>query len=660
MNALSHHPVGRILASRRLAPYAVLEECLDAARRVDGAFEQVVIERGVLSRRQLLEILENEYFCPAVDVLAVEPTVEAVNALPREVAVRHRACPLKVADDVLHVALADPSDVRVVQSIKVSSHLEIAPHVGLGADIEASIEAAYSHLHAAIAALEPSGEEIAAANEPAPDPFLVGGSTLEVDAGFSLQAALDAAPTPKELVEILIRTARSHGATDLHLQPQVEGLWCRARLDGLLRNLAVLASDRAASLVSFVKILAGMDIAEHRRAQDGRTTYESDGVALDLRVSCVRSQFGEKIVLRLLERQAELLDLRNLEMPPAVQAGFGDVLTSPLGLYLVTGPTGSGKTTTLYATLQSLQRGSLNISTLEDPIEYSLPGITQMQVNEEIGAGFAEGLRALLRQDPDVILVGEIRDRETAEIACRAALTGHKVMSTIHTNDAVQAVTRLLDMGVPAHLISSTLRGVLAQRLLRRICDSCREPVALTEVERALLGHPADDHVYRGAGCDACGHTGYKGRFGVFEYFALGTTTHRLVQENASAFAIRYAAQKEGMLLLSDFARRAVLDGTTTVAEIQRVILADEHQEQLCHGCERVVDIEFTVCPYCQTTLKDTCPSCQRPVEASWEACAHCGEVLVREWQKQYCRSCLAPVRPEWDSCMYCDAELTP
>lgn len=668
MTALAQHPLGHLLTSRRLLPFTLVEDCVRRAAEQKVHLEEILLAERHLTASQLLQILENEHFCPAIDVEERDGDLEALQRLPREQAERWSALPLYVADDTLHVALADPSDNRTLTALRAATHLKIAVHVSLESALQRAIGRVYDQFEAHLAQLvadapppvrvRPQVRDHATRRTQADSPPSKNSLPLEIDAGFSIEKALHGIDGPVELVRRLVTEALAFGATDIHLQPQADGMWCRLRIDGILRNAACLPLERGPSVVSHLKILGGMDIAEHRRPQDGRTTYEIDGTVLDLRISCIRAQYGEKIVARLLERQDNLLSLDNLHMPPAVREAYEDMLQSPLGLYLVTGPTGSGKTTTLYATLQSLDRAQLNISTLEDPIEYSLPGITQIQVNEEIGNSFANGLRSLLRQDPDVILVGEIRDRETAEIACRAALTGHKVFSTVHTNDACQAITRLVDMGVPSHLMSATLRGVLGQRLVRRICGRCTTSVEMSDLDRALLGYPAQDHVHRGTGCDQCGGTGYRGRVAIFEYFKLGNSMHRLIQDGASPFAIRYAAQKDGMLSMSDFARHAVLDGTTTTAEIQRVVLADETHEQLCHTCQRVVDLDYTICPYCQATLKDTCKACQRPVEPTWEACAHCGEVLAREWQKKHCAQCLAPVEPDWDTCQYCNAEI--
>ena len=328
------------------------------------------------------------------------------------------------------------------------------------------------------------------------------------------------------------------------------------------------------------------------------------------------------------------------------------------GISVLVGPTGSGKSTTLYATLNAIDREVVNVVTLEDPIEYQLPQITQVQINEDAGMTFASGLRSILRQDPDVILVGEVRDRETVEIACRAALTGHKVFSTIHANDTCQVVTRLIDMGTAPYLITATLKGVLSQRLVRTLCERCKVTYQATETELAILGYPKIEKLHRGKGCVHCSETGYRGRMALYEYLRIEDNLHRLIIDRASPYTIRHAAQRNGMVLMADFAKRAVLEGITTVAEIQRAVLADEAKEQLCHNCQRVVNLDFAVCPFCQHILKEKCHSCGSPVEAGWEACPNCGDEIEREWKKVHCRHCLAPVDPHLGSCPYCGGGL--
>jgi type IV pilus assembly protein PilB len=617
------------------------------------ALEEVLLSEEIFTRRQLLQVLENQTFCPSIDLEEATPAWDALRWLPEESALRWRVLPLSVTDEELHVAIEWPDDRRTIQQLQAATQRRIVPHVGLGHEIQRAITEHYRALQDAAELIE--SEEVVVT--PTVD-RVAGRKELELSKGFEKARRWESETNVPALIDAILEEAAAVGATDVHLQPQENGLWCRFRVDGVLQNVACLPLAMAAAVTSRVKIMGDMDIAEHRLPQDGRCHIDAAGKSLDLRISVMPSQWGEKVVTRILQRDLRLLHLEELNMPPGVREPFQEVLDSPQGFYLVTGPTGSGKTTTLYATLTEFERGALNISTLEDPIEYSLAGISQMQVKDDIGFGFSEGLRALLRQDPDVILVGEIRDVKTVDVACRAALTGHKVLSTIHTNDACQAITRLLEMGTEPYLISATLRGVLAQRLVRKICPDCVEEYEMSDLERVLLGYPDESVIKRGRGCRKCNDTGYRGRQGIFEYFHVDDAIHNLIQNDASPHAIRYAARKAGMVSMADFARRAVLDGVTTVAEIQRVILSDEAREQLCTNCQRVVDLEFTVCPYCHEHLKKECPSCSRSVESNWEACAHCGEPLEQEWEKVFCKSCLAPVRPEWEQCKYCGTEL--
>lgn len=647
--------LGTLLGRHQILPLSRVEELASLARERGHGLERVLLDEGVFSRPQLLQLLENHTFSPSIDLEEVVPDLQALQVLPRDVASRHRALPLSVDGDELRVALEWPDDEAAVKKVQAASRHRVVARVAPGFEIDQAIDEHYPRLRVVGA----SPPEPATTPPSAPD---VGDAPrrrqLEVSPGFEGAERWAETKEPVRLVTAILEQAARSGATDVHLQPQEDGLWCRLRLDGVLQNVVRLPRSAAPAVVSRLKIMSEMDIAEHRLPQDGRCHLEAGGKQLDLRVSVMPSQWGEKIVARVLQRDQRLLDFDELEMPPAVREGFAEVLHNPQGFYLVTGPTGSGKTTTLYATLGSLEGGALNISTLEDPIEYSLPGISQMQVNEEIGFGFSEGLRALLRQDPDVILVGEIRDVRTVDVACRAALTGHKVLSTIHTNDACQAITRLLEMGAEPYLISATLKGVLGQRLIRQICPDCAEEYPMTETERVLLGYPDPKPLRRGRGCPSCSGTGYRGRRGIYEYFHVDDQIHGLIQSGASPHAIRYAAKKAGMLSMADFARHAVLEGVTTVAEIQRVVLSDEPREQLCTNCQHVVDLDFTVCPFCHERLKQECPSCSRAVESSWEACAHCGQPLEQEWHRVFCKSCLAPVRPEWTECQYCGTEL--
>ena len=638
--------LGALLEQRRLLDLPTLRALRDRVASGQDTLEALLLGEGHFGRQQLLEILENHHFCPSVDLSDPAYAPAALQLLPRALAERHDCCPVDLKGDALRVAFADPDDPAAREAVAGAAGREVLVLVALETDLRAARRALYDRMESELAAGAKAAEIRVTAPAPAP-------RHREVEPVHGLEGR-----TPAELVQTLLHAAAARGATDIHLEAAENSLGVRFRLDGILHRVATLPRESAAGVISRIKILAALDIAEHRLPQDGRIAVRDGDRLFDLRVSVMPAQHGEKAVLRLLEKREDLMDIRKLRLPPAIQENFAEFLRDPMGFYLVSGPTGSGKTTTLYAALQALDREALNIATLEDPIEYSVPGITQTQVQEAIGLDFATGLRALLRQDPDVILVGEMRDLETVEVACRASLTGHKVLSTIHTNDACQVVTRLIDMGTQPHLIAATLRGVLAQRLLRRICPHCAEEYSASETELALLGYPESATLRRGVGCPHCAGTGYKGRMAVYEYFKVEEDIHRLILDRASPYAIRYAAKRAGMLLMADYAKHAVLEGETSVEEVQRVVLSEAPREQLCHNCQRVVSVDFSVCPFCQAKLKESCDHCGKPVESGWESCPSCGHHLEREWERVYCRHCLAPVQPEWTSCDFCGGAL--
>lgn len=633
--------IASILMERELLSPGSLAQWENRARAEDRLLEDVLEREGVLSRKQMREILENHFFCPAVDLSEWTYDPAVLRLVPRKLAERHQICPIAVDGESVTIAFANPDDVSARRAVTQMLLMPVQRVVALRPEIRDVIARGYPLLAQELVEIE---RRTRVTSAPA------------ARADEARRALLSALPItePIKLVEEIIRAADQRGATDVHVEHGEHDVLVRFRLDGLLCLAARLPLEIGPGVVSRIKILANMDIAEHRLPQDGRFTLgRGDGV-LDLRVSSLPAQFGEKMVLRLLRKTSELLALDKLKMPVAVRSLHQEMIDAPTGLFLVTGPTGSGKTTTLYATLNALDRAVTNVVTLENPIEYSVPGITQVQTNDVTGLTFGSGLAAVLRQDPDVILIGEIRDAATVETACRAALTGHKVFTTLHTSDAAEAVTRLVDMGVTPYLLAATVRGVLAQRLVRQICDACREVYLATPTEVALLGQPTLEELQRGRGCDACDHTGYRGRMAIFEYLRVGDAIHKLLLDRSSAFAIRAAAQRNGMVPMSEFAKRAALDGLTTVAEVQRVLLVDEGKEQLCSGCQRVVSNDFFVCPFCQHVLKESCPSCKKAVSANWEACPSCGHEIEREWQRLYCRHCVAPIEARGVPCPYC------
>ena len=639
-------PLGSILVERK---FLKVEDCqqLLATAVSEGCFlEEILIRERSFSRKELLKILENEYFLPAADLEdpPYDPTL--LSKVPRRLAAKLLVFPVGMEDQTITVALFHP-DEKARKGISATIHRSLRCLVALRHDLRNAIERHYGRMERECSALEHKdggAVEQASANRP----------QAGIGAAIQLSFKKGDPEAAIKLTDEIIEKAAKLSATDIHLESKEKEMVLRFRLDGVLYKAAALPGDMSASLISRIKILGGMDISERRLPQDGRHTIRKGEILFDLRISSIPSQFGEKIVIRLLSKNLGLLELDNLGMPPAVREGYGEAVKSSQGLYLVTGPTGSGKTTTLYATLNALDCGSVNVVTLEDPIEYTLPGITQVQVHEEIGLTFAAGLRSFLRQDPDVILIGEMRDAETVTIACRASLTGHKVFSTLHTNDAAEAIPRLMDMGVPPYMIANTLKGVLAQRLIRVLCQHCKEAYVPNQTELAILGYARIERIYRAQGCPRCSHTGYNGRMAIYEYLPISENIHKLVYDHASSFAVRYAARQNGMIPLSEFAKWAVLNGTTSVAEIQRTVLSEQGREQICRHCGQVVSLDFLVCPFCKKVLKEKCVKCDHPLESTWEVCPNCGAEIESEMRKTYCPHCQAPVDSKRESCPFC------
>ena len=488
-------------------------------------------------------------------------SVDAIRALPASFARQHRVLPLKIHDGVIHIATSTPGNARVVDDIRLLTGLEVEESEAADSDISEKIAECYQvTVEKMIENLGPqSGSKGDSGNL----------HDIEVMANE---------PTVVNLVNVIVSTAVRERASDIHLVPFETTLQLRYRIDGLLQEKPPPPRNLHAALVSRIKIMADMNIAERFMPQDGHIQIQHRGTRVDIRVGTMPTIYGESLVMRLLEKNSSPLTAQELGLDPERSALLARLVEKPHGLFLATGPTGSGKTTSLYSILRGIYTTELKILTIEDPVEYELPGVAQIPVRPGRDFTFATGLRAILRQDPDVVMVGEIRDSETAEIAIRAALTGHQVFSTLHTNDATGAVTRLLDMGVEAFLISSALEGVLAQRLLRRICPNCRAESAVTPALReqieALSGRKIEGVFYRGGGCEECRGTGYRGRVGIFELLPLTNELRELILQKRSNAELKATAQQKMMTMHEDALRKASA-GVTTLEEILRVSSGD-------------------------------------------------------------------------------------
>ncbi len=520
---------------------------------------EVALDHGWIEQPQLLATLASHLGCEHRGSLPESLPGDAVAAVPGNLARTYGVAPLRVDAAGVDLAAVDPLNHRLVEDLTFALSRDIRVVVADPAQVETLIKRHYGEDEARI---EDVLADIAAS-----------GTAVEVGelSEEEIEEMATQAPIVR-LVNLVLAQAVKDQASDIHFEPFENDYKIRYRVDGALYEMAPPSKQLALPIASRLKVLANLNIAERRVPQDGRIKITLQGHPVDLRVSTLPTQFGESVVLRVLDQRNMRLDLAEIGLPAEVEAGVRDVIGRPNGIFIVTGPTGSGKTTTLYSALRELNQTDRKVLTAEDPVEYEIEGVTQVPINPGIGLTFARTLRTFLRQDPDIIMVGEIRDAETARIAIQASLTGHLVLATLHTNDAPGAVTRLVDMGVEPFLISSSVEGVLAQRLVRRVCPSCRESYQPTAGDAWQLGLTADEAVnltfVRGTGCEACGGSGYQGRYSLFEWVPMSDRLREMVSAKASALAVRQQARREGMTTLREAGLEVLKSGITSVEEV--------------------------------------------------------------------------------------------
>ncbi len=559
--------LGQILVDLGYLDEDQLWDLLNEARTTQQPIGQVALARGLITEEQLLQALAEQFNLKVVNLQEVKPQPEAIQAVPETMASVYKVLPLTYKDNVLTVAIADPANLAALDDLRNFLGVkQVVPVLASQRALQEAIPKAYAGKEESIVDIIQQLE-----NDPEIGKYVQHRETsIDLE---SLQELQDAAPVRK-LINMVLLMGIKDRASDIHFEPFEEEYKLRYRCDGVMYELVPPPRHLAPAISSRIKVMANLDIAERRLPQDGRIELNVGGNPVDLRVSVLPTMFGESVVIRVLDRTVVQLDLDRLGMDPDTLSKFRELIRKPNGIILVTGPTGSGKSTTLYSALNELNDVTEKIITTEDPIEYDLDGIVQVPINPDIGVTFANVLRAILRHDPDKIMVGEIRDVETAQIAVQAALTGHLVLSTLHTNDAPSTVTRLRDMGVEPYLITATLEGVLAQRLVRRICPDCRteyEPSKELLMELNLTPEQVQGKkFYYGRGCERCNNTGFKGRTGIFELLVMNDTIRDLVANNASADAIRQAARKAGMKTLREAGLQALFSGITTIEEVVR------------------------------------------------------------------------------------------
>ena len=567
-------PTGQILLDWGLITAAQLDAAMEAQKGLPSqeALGDTLVNMGVISERDKLRCLAEQWGCRFVDLESCELTPDIVKLLSQEIARRYKAIPISRSGGRIVLAMKEPNDIYAIDHIRVILGSDVEPVMALEEEILATINRFHNSdtnvsevLSDALKDVNLDSIEMAANGKEQDE--------ISIEA---LRELVEEAPIVR-LANLIISRGVQDGASDIHVEPGRGGVRVRYRVDGILQDAQVLPKKVQASLISRIKIMAEMDIAEKRCPQDGRIGLIIEGKQYDFRVSTLPAAFGEKVVLRILDKGSLSLGLSKLGLLPKTLEAFEGLITRTYGIILVTGPTGSGKSTTLYSVLAKLNSGEKNILTIEDPVEYELAGITQVGVNPKAGLTFARGLRTMLRQDPNIIMVGEIRDAETGMIAIEAALTGHLVLSTLHTNDAPGAIARLLDMGIEPFLISSSVIGVLAQRLLRLICPKCKTAYVPPADAMRRLGMQVDGQkvkFYRGQGCDHCKNTGYKGRIGVYEMMVMNDPIRELALVRASSHRVKEVAVQTGMKTLKDDATEKVLLGMTTLEESLRVIYA--------------------------------------------------------------------------------------
>lgn len=554
--------LGELILEEGLIDQSKLEEAHDDSKRLGKTLGRVLIEKGYITEANLIALLAKQIGLQFVDLTETQVDPSAAGLITENLAKRYKALPIGFEDGKLVVAMSDPANVFAIDDIRTLTGKDVKAVVATGTDILAAI-GRIQRLDRSVEAMGDGTSEIEGLEE-------------VLDIGSARDVA-DEAPVVK-LVNLIISQAVSDRASDIHIEPQERDLRVRYRIDGVLHEVLRPSKKIQSGVISRFKIMADMDIAERRVPQDGRIGLVVQDKAIDLRVASLPTVYGEKLVLRILDKSSILLKLEDLGFSDHNFDYFQKSYTKPYGMILVTGPTGSGKSTTLYATLNILNQPDRNIITVEDPVEYRLAGINQIQTNNKAGLTFASALKSILRADPDIVLIGEIRDRETAKISVEAALTGHLVLSTLHTNDAPSAITRLTEMGIEPFLVASAVDAVLAQRLARRLCDKCKESYQPTREALAENNFPlAEDEevptLFRPVGCQKCGKTGYRGRLAIHEVMNMSEEIERLTVERRSSEEIKKVAVEQGMQLLRVDGLHKVRLGVTSLEEIQRVVI---------------------------------------------------------------------------------------
>ena len=558
---MAYKKLGDILVSAGIITSKQLDKALDDSKKQKKRIGEYLIDEKIITEAQLIEVLKLQLGIDFIDVAKINIPSELTNVVPRNFAKKYNCIPVKETPGTLYLAMSDPLNFNAIEDIRNVTKKQVVPMIGTAAAIDKAIVMLYGSEGVSKAINEMQGDYIDEEQKKEAE---------AIDNDETTAPAI-------RIVNSIIERGVTEGASDIHIEPRDGGLTIRMRIDGVLHQILEIPQSLQNAVISRVKIMANMDIAEKRIPQDGRSNVLIKGRDVDMRISALPTKYGEKIVIRFLEKSEALLSTDGIGLKGKHLEDFNNLLGNSNGVILITGPTGSGKSTTMYTMISKLNKEDVNIITLEDPIEYDVDGVNQVQVNEKVGLTFAEGLRSILRQDPDIVSVGEIRDGETAEIAMRAAITGHLVLSTIHTNSAVATLDRLVDIGVEPYLIASALRGVIAQRLVRKVCPNCKKAYTATDEELSALGlKNTKGHkkitFYKGKGCPECMNTGYKGRAAVYEILTLTPEIKQAFREGVVGTKLQAVIDKTGFTTMKEHGISLIKDGTTSASEVIRVL----------------------------------------------------------------------------------------
>lgn len=562
--AIEKRRLGNILVNAGKITSFQLQEALKAQKSLGKKLGEILVDSNIITEDEIIEAIEQQTGIKKIDLNTIEFNRKAISLIPENLCKKYTLIPFGFENNRIKVTLADPLNIFAIDDVAISTGFEIESFISRKADINKYIGIYYSSQQVDNAAIQLSKESSSK----------LGRNTKILSERLD---ETNSSPVVK-MVDYMLKNAIEMKASDIHIEPFEDIIRIRYRIDGKLKEINNLGSESLGPLVTRIKILSSLNIAEKRIPQDGRIIYSIDSKEIDLRVSILPVVYGEKIVIRILNTGNINLSKKSLGLGEENIDKLNRIVSNPHGIILVTGPTGSGKSTSLYTILSELNKSDVNIITVEDPVEYTMPGISQVNVNEKAGLTFASGLRSILRQDPDIVMIGEIRDEETAEIAIRAAITGHLVLSTLHTNDAASSIMRLVDMGVKPYLVSTSVVGVMAQRLLRRVCSHCREPYEASVSEKKVLNFNLNEHLtlYKSNGCGYCNETGYTGRIGVYEIMEITREHREAINLGGNSDVLTDISLKSGMRTLAMEGSRLVIEGKTTMSELSSIMSIKE------------------------------------------------------------------------------------